>query len=178
MAEIEIKIILEQYEMLVKQFKKIESKIEELFMQVPGASEMLGIKGIGVITAATFIAEVGDITRYEHPKQIQKLAGYNLVENSSGQHKGQTTISKRGRRRLRSALYKMIMPILANNKEFQELHKYYTTRKENPLKKKQSMIVLCCKLIRVFFVILKKGVKYNGNKMLRDIKRPEIRNAA
>ncbi|MEG6570886.1 IS110 family transposase, partial [Thermoanaerobacterium thermosaccharolyticum] len=69
-------------------------------------------------------------------------------------------------------------PILANNKEFQELHKYYTTRKENPLKKKQSMIVLCCKLIRVFFAILKKGVKYNGNKMLRDIKRPEIRNAA
>lgn len=147
-------------------------------MQVPGDSEMLSIKGVGVITAATFIAEVGDITRYEHPKQIQKLAGYNLVENSSWQHKVQTTISKRGRRRLRSALYKMVMPILVNNKEFQELHKYYTTRKENPLKKKQPMIVLCCKLIRVFFAILKKRVKYNGNKMLRDIKRPEIRNAA
>ncbi|MEG6570882.1 IS110 family transposase, partial [Thermoanaerobacterium thermosaccharolyticum] len=46
MAEIEIKIILEQYEMLVKQLKKIESKIEELFMQVPGANEMLSIKGV------------------------------------------------------------------------------------------------------------------------------------
>jgi hypothetical protein len=51
------------------------------------------------------------------------------------------------------------MPMVAKNKEFQELNKYYTTRKENPLKKKQSLIVLCCKLIRVFFVILKIGVK-------------------
>ncbi|XXF69946.1 transposase [Thermoanaerobacterium thermosaccharolyticum] len=154
MAELEIKLIIEQYEMLLRQLKNIESNIEELFMQVHGSDEITAIKGVGVITAATFIAEVGDITKYEHPKQIQKLAGYNLVENSSGQHKGQTTISKRGRRRLRSTLYKMVMPILANNKEFQELHKYYTTRKENPLKKKQSMIVLCCKLIRIFFAIL------------------------
>ncbi|WP_231969063.1 IS110 family transposase [Thermoanaerobacterium sp. RBIITD] len=179
MAELEIKLILEQYEMLLRQLKNIESKIEELFMQVQGSNDITAIKGVGVITAATFIAEVGDITKYEHPKQIQKLAGYNLVENSSGKHEGQTTISKRGRRRLRSTLYKMVMPILANNKEFQELHKYYTARKENPLKKKQSMIVLCCKLIRIFFAILKKGVKYDGNKMLKDVKRPEkIRNVA
>lgn len=178
MAELEIKFILEQYEMLVRQLNKIEGKIEELFMQVPGASEMIAIKGVGIITAAGFVAEVGDITRYEHPKQIQKLAGYNLVENSSGKHKGETTISKRGRKRLRSYLYKMIMPILANNAEFQMLHEYYTTRKENPLKKKQSMIVLCCKLIRIFFAILKKGVKYDAKKMLKDIKRPELREAA
>ena len=39
---------------------------------------MLGIKGIGLITVAGFIAEVGDINRFDHPKQIQKLAGLNL----------------------------------------------------------------------------------------------------
>jgi transposase len=106
------------YIMLLRQLKNIESKIEELFMQVQGSNGITAIRGVGVITAATFIAEVGDITKYEDPKQIQKLAGYNLVENSSGKHEGQTTISKRGRRRLRSPLYKMVMPILANNKEF------------------------------------------------------------
>ena len=37
-----------------------------------------GIKGIGLITVAGFIAEVGDINRFDHPKQIQKLAGLNL----------------------------------------------------------------------------------------------------
>lgn len=53
-------------------------------------------KGVGITTAAGFVAEVGDISRFTHPSQIQKLAGLNLVESSSGKHKGQTTISKRG----------------------------------------------------------------------------------
>ena len=63
---------------------------------------MLTIKGVGIITAAGFIAEVGDIKRFTHPSQIQKLAGLNLIENSSGKHKGKTSISKRGRARLRA----------------------------------------------------------------------------
>ncbi|ADD03128.1 transposase IS116/IS110/IS902 family protein [Thermoanaerobacter italicus Ab9] len=178
MAEYELKSILEQYELFTKQLEEVGKEIEELVMQVPGVSEMLKIKGIGINTVAGFISEVGDIERYEHPKQIQKLAGLNLVENSSGKHKGETVISKRGRRRLRSILFKAIMPIVAKNKEFQELHKYYTTRAQNPLKKKQSLIALCCKIIRIFYVILRKGVKYDPVKMLKDIKRPTLQGVA
>ena len=59
-------------------------------------------KGIGVITVAGFLAEVGDVRRFESPRQIQKLAGLSLRENSSGKHKGQTSISKRGRSKLRA----------------------------------------------------------------------------
>ena len=74
------------------------------------------------------IAEVGEVNRFKHPKQIQKLAGLNLKENSSGKHKGKTTISKRGRKRLRALLFQGIMPVVAKNAEFKELHNYYTTR--------------------------------------------------
>lgn len=35
---------------------------------------MLTIKGVGIISAAGFVAEVGDIKRFTHPSQIQKLA--------------------------------------------------------------------------------------------------------
>lgn len=178
MAEYELKYLLERYGVLIRQLEDIEVKMEQLLMQVPNARELLAIKGVGVITAVTFIAEVGDITRFEHSKQVQKLAGFNLVENSSGEHKGKTTIAKRGRRRLRKGLYQMMMPIIAKNSEFKKLHVYYTQRKDNPLKKKQSMIALCCKLIRVFFAILTKGIKYDPNKMLSDIKRPLLQEAA
>lgn len=73
----------------------------ELLQQVPNAEQLLDIKGVGLITAATFVGEVGDIRRFQDPRQIQKLAGFNLVENSSGKHKSKTKISRRGRRRLR-----------------------------------------------------------------------------
>jgi len=177
-AENELHILLEEYELLMKQHQNTMSLIEKLTMQIPGVKEILKIKGVGLKTLSGFIAEVGDIERFDHPKKVQKLAGLNLKENSSGKHKGQTTITKRGRKRLRSILFSTIMPIVAKNKEFQQLHKYYTTRKENPLKKKQSLIVLCCKLIRVFFVILKTGVKYDPVKMMNDIKRPTLQEVA
>ena len=94
-----------------------------------------------------------------------------LRENSSGKHKGQTTISKRGRSRLRAILFNGTIPLIAVNPEFRSLHEYYTTRAVNPLKKKQSVIAISCKLIRVFYAILTKKVEYDGAKMLADIHR-------
>lgn len=66
------------------------------------------------------------------------------------------------------------MSLVAKNKEFDKLHHYYTTRKLNPLKKMQSLMAVAAKLLRVFFAILTKGVDYDSQKMLRDIKRPEV----
>ena len=130
MAQKELRAIMQQYDLYMEQLSEVEADMEELALQVPGVNEMLTIKGVGITTAAGFIAEVGDISRFSHPNQIQKLAGLNLVESSSGKHKGQTTISKRGRSRLRSILFKVIMPLVAKNDEFKALHKHYTTRRE------------------------------------------------
>lgn len=177
-AENELKILLEDYDRKKEQYGRVMVLIEELAMQIPGFDRLLEIKGIGLVTAAGFVAEVGDISRFEHPKQIQKLAGLSLKENSSGKHKGKTTICKRGRKRLRYYLTFGIMPLLSNNEEFRLLHQYYTTRAERPLKKMQSLVVLSNKLIRIFFVLLKKDVAYDPQKMLGDIKRPQGKMAA
>lgn len=176
-AENELKFLLENHEMYLQQYERIMNLVEQLAKEIPGLEEMLKIKGVGLITAAGFVAEIGDISRFEHPRQIQKLAGLNLKENSSGKHKGKSSISKRGRRRLRTLLFQAMMPIVAKNEEFRELHQYYTTRSQNPLKKKQSLVLLSCKLIRVFFALLTKEVAYDPQKMLKDIKRPLLQEA-
>lgn len=44
---------------------------------------------------------MGDISRFDDVKEIQKLSGMGLVACSSGKHKGQTKISHRGRKILR-----------------------------------------------------------------------------
>lgn len=168
MAKKELEANLEQYELYMKQNEQLEIEIEELAFQVPGVKELVSIKGVGIMTAAGFISEVGDIKRFTHPSQIQKLAGLNLIENSSGKHKGKTSISKRGRSRLRALLFRVIMPLVSKNNEFKMLHEYYTNRKENPLKKKQSLILLCCKLIRIFFTVITKKVEYNPQKLIND----------
>ena len=173
-ARIEIRMLIEDYESRNARLQEIMSLIERLVKQIPMAEKLLEIKGVGIKTVSGFIAEVGDISRFKSPKELQKLAGLALVEDSSGKHKGETTISRRGRKRLRYLLFEVAMSLVAKNREFAELHKYYTTRKQNPLKKMQSLMVVAAKLIRVFYAMLTKGVDYDPKKMSEDIKRPMI----
>ena len=170
-----MKLLLADYEYKQSQLASVMEEITRLCKQIPESGQMLAIKGIGIITVAGFLAEVGDVRRFESPRQIQKLAGLSLRENSSGKHKGQTTISKRGRSKLRSVLFNAAIPLTALNPEFRSMHEYYTTRANNPLKKKQSVIAISCKLIRVFYAILAKGVTYDPQKMMSDIHRqPQV----
>jgi transposase len=177
-AKYHMTLLLQEYRELRRVLDEIEEKMETLVLEIPGAMNIIEMKGIGIKTVAGFFAEVGDITRFNHPKQIIKLAGLNLRENSSGSHKGETTITKRGRSRLRALLFRAILPLAGKNKEFNALHHYYISRKGNPLKKMQSLIALCHKLIRIMYTLVSKGVKYDPIVMMNDIRRPEIKQAA
>jgi transposase len=168
-SEASLQNLLAEFDLYCLQYDKQEQLMQELLMQVPNADKLLDIKGVGLITAATFVGEVGNISRFQDPRQIQKLAGLNLVENSSGKHKGKTTISRRGRRRLRHSLFFSMIAMLGKNQEFRLLHQRNLMRENNPLNKMQSIIALCGKLIRVFFAILTKGVDYSPEKMLGDM---------
>jgi hypothetical protein len=64
--------------------------------------------------------------------------------------------------------------MIQNNAEFRDVYQYFTTRQKNPLKSKQAIIAAGCKLIRVFYAILKHGVDYDPLKLRMDIVRPEL----
>ena len=176
-ARYEFRLLLEDYESRSERLNEVMALIENLVSQIPMADKLLEIKGIGIKTVSGFLAEVGDLRRFSDPKQLQKLAGYALKENSSGKHKGQSKINRRGRKRLRYLLFEAAISLVGQNKEFKAIHHYYTTRKDNPLKKMQSLIAVACKLIRIFYAVLVKGVEYDPNKMLSDIRRPALKAA-
>jgi transposase len=170
-AEAALQNLLTQYEIVMQQKQGIEQLMQELLIKVPNASKLVDIKGMGMVTAAVIVSEIGDISRFNDPRQIQKMAGLSLRENSSGKHKGKTTISKRGRKRLREGLFRAMITMLATNQEFRRLHQRNLSREKNPLNKMESIIALCGKLIRVIFAILTKGNDYDADRMLNDMKR-------
>ena len=172
-ARMELNHLLYDYERYQKRIEKLMDKLEEKLSEIPYIDKLLKIKGVGLKTVSVLIAEVGDIRRFDNPKQLQKLAGYGIVECSSGKHKGESHISYRGRKRLRYVLYEAAISLIARNEEFKEIHKYYRTRENNPLKKMQSVIAVACKALRIFYTILTKGIEYNGAKLIQDIKRPQ-----
>ena len=172
LARLEIKLLIEDYEYKQKQLELITGELNSLCEEIPEIKEVAEIKGIGMATAISFVAEVGDIRRFKSAKQVQKYAGLALRENSSGKHKGLSKISKRGRKKLRTILFRTAIPLIGLNEKFSSIYNYYIERKDNPLKKKQALTVICCKMIRIFFTILSKGIKYDETKMIQDIKRP------
>lgn len=150
---------------------EILALIQEMAVDIPYIENILEIKGMGIRTASGILAEIGDITRFTNAKAVQKLAGLALVEESSGKHEGKTVISRRGRKRLRYHLYQAALVLVGQNDEFREVYGYYLTRDDNPLRKMQALMAVACKLLRVLYVMVTKGVKYDPGKLLGDIRR-------
>lgn len=172
-ARMELRNLLSDMDVYVSRMSELMEEIEKKLMEIPYIDKLMEIKGIGLVTVSGFIAEVGDIRRFDNPKQLQKLAGYAIVANESGKHKGESRISYRGRKRLRYVLYEAAISVIGKNAEFRGIHEYYRTRKNNPLKKMQSVVAVACKILRVFYTILTKGVEYDAEKLLGDIRRPD-----
>lgn len=155
---------------LDQQLNEVETMLHQKCREIPYAENILEISGIGETILSGIAAEMGDIDRFDEVKEIQKISGMGLVACSSGKHKGETRISYRGRKRLRYWLFQAAKSAVSHSGEFKKLHAYYTTRTNNPLKKMQSLIVIACKILRIIYAILKKGVKYDPERMMRDIK--------
>jgi transposase len=177
-ARMELRTLLQQFDLYCQQLEDIMEQVMQILENIPGTAEMLTVPGVGAITVAGFLAEVGDLNNYDHGQQIIRLAGLNLKENSSGARKGKTGITKRGRSRLRALLYRAVMPMVAKNEAFKALHKHFTTRSQNPLKKKQSLIALCGKLIRILHTLGTKQREYNAIDVLGPVRQAQIQQVA
>lgn len=177
-ARLKLGLMIEELELLTGQLGQIENAMKQALAETGYDDIILGIPGIGVVTAASFLGEIGDPMRFDSPRQISKMAGYNLVEDSSGKSKSGTIISKRGRKNLRSVLYQMAITMVAVNNEMKELYGYLKTRKDNPLKKKQALVVISKKIITVIYNLVKKRTEYQAELVLGEFRKNQMKQAA
>lgn len=177
-AKLRLELLIEELELLNRQLTKIEEAMD-LALDVTGFKKViLSVPGIGVVTAASFLGEVGDPMRFESPRQISKMAGYNLIEDSSGKNKSGTVISKRGRKNLRNVLYQMALSMVSVNPEIKVLYNYLKTRPNNPLKKKQALVVVAKKAITIIYNLIKKQSEYKAELVLGEFRKNQIKQAA
>ena len=125
--------------------------------QIPYSGSLLSIKGIGVITAAGLIGEVGDFRKFDTISEIMKLAGLDLYEVSSGKHQGQRRISKRGRSLMRKLLFFAAINAV---KSKGIMHEPYQQMLERGMPKVKALIAISRKLLRVVFALARDNTKY------------------
>jgi transposase len=177
-ARLKLTLLIQELELLENQLAHLEQALEEALTLTGYKEIILSIPGIGIITAASFLGNTGDPLRFAHPRQVSKLAGYNLTEDSSGENKSKTTISKRGRKQLRNVLYQMARTTVAVNAEMKELYRYLKTRPVNPLKKKQALVVISKKMITIIHSLLKKQTTYQPELVFNQFRLNQLKQVA
>ena len=114
-AVLEKTYMLDEIKNLKSKLACINKKLKYYLDKIEYSKYLLSIPGVGIVTAAGFLGEIGDISKYTSAKEIIKLAGLNLVEISSGEKKGAKKISKRGNSILRCLLYQCAVVAIAKN---------------------------------------------------------------
>lgn len=165
-AEGQASIVMEIHELLSlmeasEQFtESLELEMTTHLAQIPYSSTLLSLKGIGEVTAAGLIGEVGDFRKFHTMSEVMKLAGLDLFEVSSGRHKGQRHISKRGRPLMRKLLY---FAALNTVKKGGAMHQWYQSACERGMPKLKALVAVSRKLLGILFALVRDHSEYVPN---------------
>ena len=166
--------LIDELEYFRKKKDAVEAELEAVMDTLQLGTVLQSMLGVGSIISAAFLGEVGDITRFDNWKQVRSLAGLNLVENSSGKHKGKTKVSKRGRPYLRHMLYLAGECGCRCNPEMRQFYRYMRDRTHNPLNGHQAFVATGLKIMRILFHLAKTGEHYDPGKALGAVRLQQI----
>jgi transposase len=138
----------------------IETQMLKQLEKIAYTDSILSIKGIGAVTAAGLIGEVGDFRKFRTISEIMKLAGLDLYEISSGRHKGQRRISKRGRALMRKLLF---FAAINTVKRGGIMHESYQRMLDNGTIKMKALTAISRKLLRIIFAVIRDNTEYMDN---------------
>jgi transposase len=135
-------------DLLEQAVQKIETQALEILTSVPG---------IGETTARTFLAEAGDIHRFDGAGKLVAFAGLDPSIRQSGTMLRQGRISKRGNKRLRRVLYIMAQGVVRYEAS---LRGYYQKLRERGKAYQVAIIAVANKLVHMLYAMLIKGTSY------------------
>lgn len=146
-----------QIAMIHSLIQEAEHCIEKILKNIPSARYIRSIPGIGSITTAGIIGEIGDFNKFRTQGEVVKFSGLNIYEVSSGKHTGKRKISKRGRSRIRNLLY---LAALGTVKKQGIMHAYYTRLLGNSLHKTSALVAVARKLLKIIHAVVRDECMY------------------
>jgi len=106
-CQIDIEMLLAQYTSLSESIEKLDAAISQVAEneRYKKAKDALNtFRGIDTLSAMTIIAEIGDIRRFAHPRQLTSYVGLDVAEYSSGGRERKKGITKTGNKHVQTIL--------------------------------------------------------------------------
>jgi len=153
----ELRMLLEQLAFLKVQITELEKEITQLLSET--TQQITTIPGIGITTAATIIGELGDLTRFPNVASVIAYAGLDPKVADSGTTSKKRSVSKRGSKYLRTAIWQAAVVSILYNKE---LKTFYEKKRSEGKPKQVALGAVANKLTRIIYAVLKSGEPFQS----------------
>ena len=155
-ARVEMRCLLEQIDLLETQRLRLDETIADLMAQLP--QHITSIPGIGPVTGAAILAEIGDIHRFTEPEKLVAYSGIDVAVHQTGQFQStQMHMSKRGSLHLRMALWQAASVAIRYDPD---LAAYYQRKRAEGKHHNTVIGAVCRKLLARIYVVLKEQRPY------------------
>ena len=152
-------LLLEQYHILNKHLLNVEKELRKVMKQSSQKNKaqlLASIPGIGPLTTAHLISELGDISRFENFKKLNGYVGFKPTSHSSGDRDFRGGLTYRGHNSLRSALVECSWVSLRADPA---LALYYEEQTKK-MTGKRAIVKVARKLLSRIYYVLKNEQPY------------------
>jgi len=104
-AREQVSVALAMTDALDTQAAQITRELRGYARRQPGCRALMGLYGVGELTAVTILAELGDARRFSSSRQAVRYAGLDVTVHQSDQRRAPGHLSRQGPPALRWALY-------------------------------------------------------------------------
>ena len=153
---LQLKLLIEQITFIEAQVSDVETEINIILDKIN--SPITTIPGIGSVTAAVILGEIGDISRFSNASKLAAYAGIDASVSQSGEYQSSSSkMSKRGSPYLRKALFNTALIAAFHDPVFSAFYQ----KKRNEGKHHLTAIgAVARKLCNTIFAVLKYNTSY------------------
>lgn len=153
---VQMNCLLQQLALLEQQLQELDVQIGVLMERLP--QHITSIPGVGPVTGATILTEIGDVQRFSAPEKLVAYAGIDPVVYQTGQFEAANTrMSKRGSPYLRHALWQAAF---AASRFDPQLHDYDQRKRAEGKAHGTVLGAVGRKLLHRIYIILKEDRPY------------------
>ncbi|MDQ0149671.1 IS110 family transposase [Eubacterium multiforme] len=160
----EIKTYIKNYRNIEREIKELEEEIEKLSIILYGKNyeALVKIKGMSNTNLSSFLSEIGDVRLFKTARQLQSYVGLSMKSYSSSTRMGESSITKKGNKRMRKNMYLITRSLIIHNEDVKKLYAYYLSKKrDNENKKIQMWVATMCKLLRCIYGSIKNNIEFD-----------------
>lgn len=153
----------ELVDVLAKHLATVEKELEGAVRSNPEIASKIKkitkVKGLGLKTVATVVAETNGFALIENQRQLVSYAGYDVVENQSGKRIGKTRISKKGNSHIRRILHMPAFNVVRYHEPRFEC--FYDRLRDNGKTKMQAYVAIQKKLLVLIYTLWNSGEDFD-----------------